>query len=148
MFSRFRTKWIPHPRRGCWIWIGGADKKGYGRIGDADGNTFVASRVSWELHNGQIPPGLWVLHKCDNGRCVNPEHLFLGTLQDNEKDKVAKGRQGFGEKNPGAKLTEKEVEEIRKAVGLLKNIAADFGVALSTVSQIRSGQRWRHSYDH
>lgn len=81
----------------CWIWIGAGStsKKGYGqiRLPGAKGRQTSAHRVSWILHRGEIPIGLDVLHKCDNPPCVNPDHLFLGTNQDNVNDKVSKGRQ-------------------------------------------------------
>jgi excisionase family DNA binding protein len=78
---------------GCWQWTGAANPKGYGNIGRGKGlGTAKAHRVSWELHFGPIPPGLYVCHACDNPPCVRPDHLFLGTAQDNNNDKIAKGR--------------------------------------------------------
>lgn len=77
----------------CWTWIGNHDSKGYGRIYDLRTRTKrLAHRVSWELANGLIPEGMAVCHHCDNPPCVRPEHLFLGTLDDNNKDRAAKGR--------------------------------------------------------
>ena len=75
-----------------------------------------AHRVAWELTNGEVENGLYVCHHCDNIMCVNPNHLFLGTQQDNMDDMVAKGRSMklAGEKNPHAKLTVAEVLSIRK----------------------------------
>lgn len=84
-----------HPTLGtpCWVWTASGDGHGYGRIATtmAQGPVKV-HRVSWELHNGPIPPGLHVLHRCDNPPCVNPAHLFLGTFSDNMMDKCLKGR--------------------------------------------------------
>lgn len=71
----------------CWTWEGLLDRKGYGHSG-----SFRAHRLSWSLHNGQIPPKIFVCHKCDNPSCVNPDHLFLGTNYDNVRDKEDKGR--------------------------------------------------------
>jgi len=82
----------------CWEWQGATDKDGYGRIGrggrGAPNNP--AHRVAFEISRGPIPYGLLVCHHCDNPPCCNPAHLFLGTHQDNQADKVAKGRQARG----------------------------------------------------
>lgn len=78
----------------CWIWIGGRNRSGYGRFVVWNKNSQLAHRFSWTLHKGLIMSGLDVLHKCDNPPCVNPEHLFLGTQADNNRDMRAKGRGG------------------------------------------------------
>lgn len=78
----------------CWIWTG-CRSHNYGLMG-ANKTRILAHRFSWELHNGPIPDGLGVLHRCDNPPCVNPDHLFLDTFEDNMKDKIAKGRQAKG----------------------------------------------------
>lgn len=89
---------------GCWSWRGGKDASGYGTLvgGVLEGQSgkyLKAHRVSWELHYGPIPDGLFVLHRCDNPPCCNPKHLFLGTAGDNIRDAVAKGRTAKGERN-------------------------------------------------
>lgn len=76
---------------GCWEWTGGLLSSGYGACFVGAYST-GAHRVSWELANGPIPDGLWVLHHCDNRPCVRPDHLFLGTVLDNNRDAIAKGR--------------------------------------------------------
>lgn len=73
----------------CWMWVGARNKRGYGNI-----QGVLAHRISWELYNGPIPDGLLVCHRCDTPGCVNPDHLFLGTHQDNSRDMIAKGRGG------------------------------------------------------
>lgn len=79
---------------GCWHFKGASDSRGYGKVG-LSGKVVGAHRASWILHNGEIVGDLLVCHKCDNPRCVNPEHLFLGTHQDNMQDMINKGRAGF-----------------------------------------------------
>lgn len=81
---------------GCWEWQGSKSKAGgYGYVhvgGQVNRRPMKAHRLSWELHNGPIPHGLWVLHQCDNPPCVNPSHLFLGTRTDNMQNAASKGR--------------------------------------------------------
>jgi hypothetical protein len=90
---RFWSKVIKSDK--CWTWTGAINKHtGYGTIGlgRRSGKTRGAHRVSWELAHGPIPEGLYVCHRCDNKRCVRPDHLFLGTAEDNAQDALRKGR--------------------------------------------------------
>lgn len=89
--ERFWEKVVTSPDS-CWLWTGAQSPRGYGAFVVSRGDVRTASRVSWELVNGPIPDGLWVLHRCDNPPCVNPDHLFLGTHQDNMDDMAQKGR--------------------------------------------------------
>ena len=82
------------PFSGCWLWTGSCMANGYGQIGYKGKNAY-AHRVSWILHIGPIEPGMHVLHRCDVKNCVNPNHLFVGTADDNMKDMISKGRQNF-----------------------------------------------------
>lgn len=91
--ARIMAGSIPEPNSGCWIWLGSTNAKGYAHL-KYETRQQRANRFSWSAYNGEIPPGLHVLHSCDNRLCVNPEHLFLGTNQDNVDDKMRKGRAG------------------------------------------------------
>lgn len=98
---------------GCIEW-NGTIRTGYGRF-YLNGKWWTAHRASWTIHNGPIPAGLLVLHKCDNKSCVNPEHLFVGTQRDNVLDMFKKRRHKIlkGSLNPNAKLDESKVIQIR-----------------------------------
>lgn len=154
----------------CWNWMAGRDKDGYGKVG-VDYTDKRAHRISWELANGKSAAGLQVCHRCDRPSCVNPEHLFLGTQLDNSTDMKVKGRAASGarngmalnpthshfakvkfifagEANAEAKLTEKQVLEIRaryvpRKVGL-EFLAKEYGVSFSNIHRIVKRQNWRN----
>src|ERR1017187_5712075 len=90
---------------GCIIWNGYLDKDGYGKLGFKY-KSFYAHRAAWQVCHGPIPDGVLVLHSCDVPSCINPDHLFLGSHQDNVDDKVAKQRQTMGTDCHSSKLTE------------------------------------------
>ena len=103
-----------------------------------------AHRVSWEIHHGPIPEGLFVCHSCDIRNCVNPHHLFLGTPADNSKDMRLKRRSARGERNGGAKLTEQEVIAIRESKDAsISHLAKQFGVSYTCISRILRGETWK-----
>lgn len=79
------------PQGDCWVHPGERTAKGYARL-DVDGRHHRAHRLAWELINGPIPPGMVICHKCDNPPCIRPSHLWLGTVAENNRDMVAKGR--------------------------------------------------------
>jgi hypothetical protein len=104
-------------------------------------------RLSWQLHFGQIPRGLWVLHHCDNRVCVRPDHLFLGTSRENINDMVSKHRHTYGQRNGLAKLTDTLVREIRSAHRegeTMASIARRFRVGETTISRVVRHETWRH----
>jgi hypothetical protein len=138
----------------CWLWRGVLDEKRYGRLCVA-GKMPRAHRLSYELNVGPIPDGLFVCHHCDNPSCVRPDHLFVGTVTDNNRDMGRKGRAKWtrhpeltrGEQNPHAKLTNAQVLAIRELVAAGRNqklVAAEFGVSPMTVSHIHNRRRWSH----
>ena len=127
--------------KGCWIWTGSKNRDGYGRFYHTS-----AHRASYEIFKGGIPVGISVLHSCDNPSCVNPNHLWLGTQADNMHDCIAKGRFSFlpmGEKHHKAKLTVKDVAEIRRSKEFCQTLANHYGVHKSTVARIKRSEIWR-----
>lgn len=126
----------------CWPWVGYVGSRGYGYIKD-NYKTKLAHRVSYEMHIGAIPKGMMVCHTCDNPRCVNPGHLFLGTASDNNRDKSLKGRCNpcHGEKHGMAKLSDVQAEEIRCSAEKGVVLANRYGVSHCTISEIRSGRK-------
>lgn len=131
---------------GCWHWNAHKSKSGYGRL-TIQSKEYTAHRLSWMIHYGEIPYGLFVCHKCDNPSCTNPEHLFLGTAKDNAIDRNRKNRHrdDSGEKHPSAKLTNRDVIHIRRRLeqGIQgKTLAQEFGVSRMTISNIKTGRKW------
>lgn len=136
----------------CWVWKRGAlsRKCPYGQI-SVKHRMVRVHKFSWEIHNGPVPAGLSVLHKCDTPLCVNPHHLFVGTQKDNQEDMVAKGRESRGESRPASKLTEGQVKDIRqryrkiaKGHGNGAALAREYGVSKQTILSIISGKTWRY----
>lgn len=125
---------------GCWLWVGVKNKQGYGHFEwSRKGRDFfwMAHRAAWRIHRGPIPGGLQVLHRCDVPSCVNPDHLFLGTQQDNMDDMVRKGR---ARRHLGSRPF--PVSEADRAAAIasaepVTHIAKRLGVTRSTV------HRWR-----
>jgi hypothetical protein len=146
----------------CWLWTGNLNQAGYGRMNGVLGGPQVRThRVSWELHFGPIPEGMHVCHTCDVRACVRPDHLFLGTNEENHLDKIAKGRQPQGNDHwsrsqpervargeTKSKLTGAQVLAIRarySAGGVTQSQLADeYGVTYSNIAYICRRETWRH----
>ena len=106
-----------------------------------------AHRFSWSIFVGEIPKGMCVCHKCDIRNCVNPDHLFIGSIYENNKDTLSKGRYAVGESNGRSKLTPEQVIEIRKksANGSRRiDIANEFKIHETTLDAIIKRKNWRH----
>lgn len=129
---------------GCWTWKGRVNPRGYGRF-NYGGRNVAAHRLSFELANGPIPPGMFVLHKCDVRHCVNPDHLWLGDQFDNMRDMAAKGRSGVkrGEHSHWALLSEEQVKEVLASSEAGAVLARRMGVAPTTIYAIRRGRTWK-----
>lgn len=139
--QRLMDRSIPEPNSGCWLWQG-ALNNGYGQS-SWNGSALQSHKVSWRAFRGEIPKGMFVCHRCDTRACINPDHLFLGTHADNMRDMVAKGRQLFGRRHREAKLTESAVLEIRAGGATDSAFAKKFGVAPTTVQQVRIRRSWK-----
>jgi len=138
-------------KAGCWIWNGATTNFGHGRI-KINNKTLSVHRISYEIHRGKIPNGLFVCHHCDNPTCINPKHLFLGTRSDNMKDAYNKGRIKIpchhGEYAYQHILTEKDVKKILKIKKEKKiseqELGKKFGVARNTINNIINNRNWKH----
>jgi hypothetical protein len=129
----------------CWIWQAGYFSNGYGAY-CYNAKTRRAHRVAWEFTYGPIPKGKIVMHICDNPKCVNPNHLRIGTNRENSTDAIKKGRIPKGQRHPLAKLTADNVLEIRNrvATGISKGeLAEHYGVAKGTIQDVIT-RSWQH----
>lgn len=124
---------------GCWEWVGSKTIDGYGSIG-IHGKSETSHRVAYKTFVGPIPSGLYVLHHCDNRACIRPTHLYLGTHDDNMRDKKVRGRASNGGRP--RKLSDAQVEEIKNSSSKQTILAQKFGVSQTTISQIKTGKTW------
>lgn len=132
---------------GCWLFTSNHGGGDYGMLTVKTGES-LAHRISWEIHKGPIPEGIKVLHTCDIPKCVNPDHLFLGTSQDNMDDMVNKGRSSRGESHPSVKLLETDVLEIRRLYATGKwsqqKLAVLYRVNQTNIGFIVRRVHWSH----
>ena len=137
----------------CWIWTGGQTTHGYGsmRVGGQGEGMMGAHIASIIIRDGSIPAGMHVLHHCDNPPCVRPDHLFLGTNDDNIRDKIEKGRSGKngglrGEQIGNSKLTRDQVDDIRACYArggvTLAHLGRTYGVSSTQILRIVRGKVW------
>ncbi len=159
----FWTKAPPENERGCQEWAGRRTSEGYGELTLSPYGSILAHRASWIIENGPIPDGLFVLHKCDNPPCVNPNHLFLGTNRQNIEDRHAKKRDASGDRNGsrlhpervpkgethpkrtnGVKITYDQADYVRSMKGIKTCyvLAEELGITFQMVSMIWCGKSW------
>lgn len=153
---------MPVPEAGCHIWLGAIDADGYGQIGFM-GRNMRAHRVSYLLNVGELEPGMVIMHRCDTPACINPSHLLQGTSQANTADRDKKGRHRVprgdehymrrtkfvrgGEKCPTAKLSERDVWEIRRLLSSgarQADVAVQFSVSRTCISGISTKRLWTY----
>jgi hypothetical protein len=134
----------------CWIWQGSFHSQGYGQIRCSEINDLV-HRVAYREFVGPIPEGLFCLHHCDNPPCINPEHLYVGTQQENVDDMWERGRAVIydrtGSLHPRARLNEDDVRDILQALCQGESqrvIANERGLPVTVINDIARGKRWAH----
>lgn len=129
---------------GCFEWQGWRGRDGYGEM-EIDGKQKKAHRVSYETFRKPITPGMLVCHHCDNPRCINPAHLFLGTHKDNTVDAASKNRMEYGERRCNAKLNDDLVREIvrrHNAGEFMRDIAKAVGISARVAGKVVRGEAW------
>lgn len=149
--QRLEAKTERVPFSGCWLFTGSLDTSGYGLIGvGGSGNIGKAHRESYKIHRGPIPDDMQVCHHCDVRSCINPGHLFLGTLQDNMDDRDRKGRHVPmpGMMHGMHKLTDDQVRSIKAEYARggisMRALGKKYGVTKFPIQRIINGEGWKH----
>ena len=137
------------PDTSCWLWQRSCGSEGYGQVW-YEAKLHNAHRAAYIAFNGEIPKGLIVRHTCDVRACCNPNHLEVGTYQDNTNDMLLRGREAAGEKHSSAKLTWKIVREIRATYEprrvTLRHLAEMYGVSTGLIGHIIKNRTWKEEH--
>lgn len=151
MIKKIGDRYIINKETGCWEWTGGMRPNGYGVV--VLGIKYLpasirAHRFSWMAFNGEIPDGLFVLHKCDNRKCINPNHLFLGTHKDNAEDRERKGRDNrpFGEAVYSAKITNDIAAYIKYDIQnkmSRSDVLKKYGIRIPMYQSFKQNRAWK-----
>lgn len=146
--ARFWAKVNKPDADSCWDWQASITHKGYGQFSMPGNRVHQAQRVAYLLHHGIDPADKSVCHTCDNRKCCNPSHLFLGSTKENLADMIAKGRSMTGTRNPRAKLNEDQVRSIRTIYAdggcTYQALAERFGISKVVIERIVQRRLWKH----
>lgn len=142
--EKFKFLVEPVTESGCWLWLGAIEPQGYAVVNGVNNKRIKMHRYSYQQYKGEIPEGMCICHTCDVRSCVNPDHLFLGSWNDNIQDKVLKKRHAHGVTHARAKLTEKDVLDIRAANQGYKTLAKMYDVDSTTIRDIKLKRTWAH----
>ena len=145
--ARFERKFVRGAPSDCWEWQGARKSSGHGNFALTQNSFVVASNHSLALFTGGRPDGAFALHHCDNPPCVNPQHLYWGTYQDNANDRVSRNRQPRGSMHARSQLTESQVLHIRERYAAgesVRSIADSLGQSRSAVTNSATHMTWKH----